>query len=76
MTSESLGRAQSTAQSCRRRGRDRGTFEQLREFGCDQFQGFYHSQAVLPGKIKQFLPPTGGAQLLELRIGFPLNRVG
>ena len=32
--------------------------EQLREFGCDQFQGFYRSAAVLPGEIEKFLPPV------------------
>jgi diguanylate cyclase (GGDEF)-like protein len=31
--------------------------ERLREFGCDQFQGFYRSAAVLPGEIAQFLAP-------------------
>jgi diguanylate cyclase len=28
---------------------------QLRELGCDQFQGFYRSAAVLPDEIKSFL---------------------
>jgi EAL domain-containing protein (putative c-di-GMP-specific phosphodiesterase class I) len=28
--------------------------ERLRELGCDQFQGFYCSAAVLPGEIAQF----------------------
>jgi EAL domain-containing protein (putative c-di-GMP-specific phosphodiesterase class I) len=28
--------------------------EQLRELGCDQFQGFYRSAAVLPSEIAQF----------------------
>jgi EAL domain-containing protein (putative c-di-GMP-specific phosphodiesterase class I) len=32
--------------------------EQLRELGCDQFQGFYRSPAVLPGEIAKFLPPV------------------
>src|SRR6202011_3202652 len=29
--------------------------QQLRELGCDQFQGFYRSAAVLPGEIEKFL---------------------
>jgi diguanylate cyclase (GGDEF)-like protein len=29
--------------------------EQLRELGCDQFQGFYRSAAVLPGEISDFV---------------------
>jgi diguanylate cyclase len=29
--------------------------EQLRELGCDQFQGFYRSAAVLPGEIGDFV---------------------
>jgi diguanylate cyclase len=29
--------------------------QQLRELGCDQFQGFYRSAAVLPGEIERFL---------------------
>ena len=33
--------------------------EQLRELGCDQFQGFYKSAAVLPDEIPHFLRPTG-----------------
>jgi diguanylate cyclase (GGDEF)-like protein len=32
--------------------------EQLRELGCDQFQGFYRSAAVLPAEIEKFLPPV------------------
>jgi diguanylate cyclase len=32
--------------------------ERLRELGCDQFQGFYRSAAVLPGEIAKLLPPT------------------
>jgi diguanylate cyclase (GGDEF)-like protein len=28
---------------------------QLRELGCDQFQGFYRSAAVLPGEIEKFV---------------------
>ena len=28
--------------------------EQLRDLGCDQFQGFYRSAAVLPGEIAKF----------------------
>ena len=35
--------------------------EQLRELGCDQFQGFYRSAAVLPGEIAQFIATIGGA---------------
>jgi diguanylate cyclase len=42
--------------------------EQLREFGCDQFQGFYHSRAMLPGKIKEFLPATEGPKLMDQRM--------
>jgi diguanylate cyclase (GGDEF)-like protein len=33
--------------------------EQLRELGCDQFQGFYRSAAVLPGEIRAFVQPAG-----------------
>jgi EAL domain-containing protein (putative c-di-GMP-specific phosphodiesterase class I) len=29
--------------------------EQLRELGCDQFQGFYRSAAVLPDDIAKFI---------------------
>jgi EAL domain-containing protein (putative c-di-GMP-specific phosphodiesterase class I) len=29
--------------------------EQLRELGCDQFQGFHRSPAVLPGEIPKFM---------------------
>jgi EAL domain-containing protein (putative c-di-GMP-specific phosphodiesterase class I) len=32
--------------------------EQLRELGCDQFQGFYRSAAVLPQEIKKFVLPV------------------
>jgi diguanylate cyclase len=32
---------------------------QLRELGCDQFQGFYRSAAVLPDEIKNFLQQIG-----------------
>ena len=32
--------------------------EQLRELGCDQFQGFYRSAAVPPGEIAQFIATT------------------
>jgi diguanylate cyclase (GGDEF)-like protein len=32
--------------------------EQLRELGCDQFQGFYRSAAVLPGEIAKFIATT------------------
>lgn len=31
--------------------------EQLRALGCDQFQGFYRSAAVLPGEISRFVHP-------------------
>jgi diguanylate cyclase (GGDEF)-like protein len=33
--------------------------EQLRELGCDQFQGFYRSAAVPPGEIQKFLQAAG-----------------
>jgi EAL domain-containing protein (putative c-di-GMP-specific phosphodiesterase class I) len=33
----------------------------LRELGCDQFQGFYRSAAVLPGEIAKFIATTGEA---------------
>jgi diguanylate cyclase len=29
--------------------------QQLRDLGCDQFQGFYRSQAVLPAEIEKFV---------------------
>lgn len=32
--------------------------EELRTLGCDQFQGFYRSAAVLPEEIQKFLPPA------------------
>jgi EAL domain-containing protein (putative c-di-GMP-specific phosphodiesterase class I) len=32
--------------------------QQLRELGCDQFQGFYRSAAVLPGEIEKFVQLT------------------
>src|SRR5580658_5107199 len=32
--------------------------EQLREFGCDQYQGFYRSAAVVAGEIHKFLEPV------------------
>jgi diguanylate cyclase (GGDEF)-like protein len=35
--------------------------EHLRELGCDQFQGFYRSAAVLPGEIQKFLQPASVA---------------
>ena len=42
--------------------------EQLRELGCDQFQGFYRSAAVLPGELAQFAATTlGGAPPLDPR---------
>jgi EAL domain-containing protein (putative c-di-GMP-specific phosphodiesterase class I) len=31
--------------------------QQLRELGCDQFQGFYRSAAVLPDEIEKFVQP-------------------
>jgi len=31
--------------------------QQLRELGCDQFQGYYCSPAVLPGEIAKFVGP-------------------
>jgi diguanylate cyclase (GGDEF)-like protein len=34
--------------------------EQLRELGCDQFQGFYRSAAVPPADILKCLPAAGG----------------
>jgi diguanylate cyclase len=32
--------------------------EHLRELGCDQYQGFYRSAAVLPGEIAKFMATT------------------
>jgi diguanylate cyclase (GGDEF)-like protein len=32
--------------------------QQLRDLGCDQFQGFYRSAAVLPGEIEKFILTT------------------
>ena len=32
--------------------------EQLRELGCDQFQGFYRSAAVLPHEIEKIALPV------------------
>ena len=32
--------------------------QQLRDLGCDQFQGFYRSEAVLPGEIEKFIRRT------------------
>jgi EAL domain-containing protein (putative c-di-GMP-specific phosphodiesterase class I) len=32
--------------------------EQLRELGCDQFQGFYRSAAIPPGEIEKFMQLT------------------
>jgi EAL domain-containing protein (putative c-di-GMP-specific phosphodiesterase class I) len=29
--------------------------QRLRDFGCDQFQGFYRSQAVFPAEIEKFV---------------------
>jgi diguanylate cyclase len=46
--------------------------EQLRELGCDQFQGFYRRAAVLPGDIAKFitlspevLPPLDPSKFME-----------
>ena len=33
--------------------------ELLRELGCDQFQGFYRSAAVLPAEIEKFVRSAG-----------------
>jgi diguanylate cyclase (GGDEF)-like protein len=38
--------------------------QQLRELGCDQFQGFYRSEAVLPGEIEGFVKLANDAPLL------------
>jgi EAL domain-containing protein (putative c-di-GMP-specific phosphodiesterase class I) len=38
--------------------------QQLRELGCDQFQGFYRSGAVLPGEIENFVKLTRDAPSL------------
>jgi len=35
--------------------------ERLRELGCDQYQGYYRSAAVLPGEIAKFIATTGEA---------------
>ena len=35
--------------------------DQLRELGCDQFQGFYRSAAVLPGEIAEFIAAAAEA---------------
>jgi EAL domain-containing protein (putative c-di-GMP-specific phosphodiesterase class I) len=37
--------------------------EHLRELGCDQYQGYYRSAAVLPGEITQFTTPDDPAGL-------------
>jgi diguanylate cyclase len=46
--------------------------EQLRELGCDQFQGFFRSAAVLPGEIAKFIalspkmaPPLDPSKFIE-----------
>jgi diguanylate cyclase len=46
--------------------------EQLRELGCDQFQGYYCSAAVLPGEIAKFIttsdeviPPLDRSKFME-----------
>jgi EAL domain-containing protein (putative c-di-GMP-specific phosphodiesterase class I) len=38
--------------------------QQLRELGCDQFQGFYRSAAVLPNEIGDFVQNNAEAALL------------
>jgi diguanylate cyclase len=42
--------------------------EQLRELGCDQFQGFYRSAAVLPSEIGDFVQKSAAASLLDQRM--------
>jgi EAL domain-containing protein (putative c-di-GMP-specific phosphodiesterase class I) len=43
--------------------------EQLRHLGCDQFQGFLRSAAVLPGEIPKFLlPPSEVGQPVDPRM--------
>jgi diguanylate cyclase len=39
--------------------------EQLRELGCDQFQGFYRSAALLPSEIGAFVKKSAEASLLD-----------
>lgn len=40
--------------------------EKLRALGCDQFQGFYCSAAVLPGEIVNFVrPPSRVRQVMD-----------
>ena len=39
--------------------------EQLRELGCDQFQGFYRSAAVLPSEIGDFVQKSAEASLTD-----------
>jgi len=41
-----------------------GQLQQLREFGCDQFQGFYRSAAVPPGEIAKFAKLARGVPQL------------
>jgi diguanylate cyclase (GGDEF)-like protein len=43
-------------------------FEQLRELGCDQFQGFYRSAAVPPSEIGAFVKKSAEAPLLDQRM--------
>jgi diguanylate cyclase len=38
--------------------------EQLRELGCDQFQGFYRSAAVLPSEIRDFVQKSAAVAAL------------
>jgi diguanylate cyclase (GGDEF)-like protein len=42
--------------------------EQLRELGCDQFQGFYRSAAVLPSEIGRFVQKSAEASLADQSI--------
>jgi diguanylate cyclase (GGDEF)-like protein len=44
-----------------------GQLEQLRELGCDQFQGFYRSAAVLPGEIPKFAPLAHDVVQLQIQ---------
>jgi diguanylate cyclase (GGDEF)-like protein len=43
---------------------------QLRELGCDQFQGFFRSAAVLPGEIGKFVQGTTDGACLQGQGGF------
>ena len=42
--------------------------EQLRELGCDQFQGFYRSAAILPSEIGGFVQKSDEASLPDQRM--------